>query len=133
MFKLSETTTAFCMACDKWKTVGVFTSEDMPFYQLCPECLAEFVIQIDPRITFKLHVKKSKIKFDWINYCWLGLEIPEIKEIEKIYPDIDVVTEFKKMREWLYNNRTNEKAHKSQWHSFITRWLARAQQKAVIG
>lgn len=132
MFNFKETTMAYCIACDKWREVGMFDS-DKGYLQICSDCLCQFVIYIDPRISFRLNIKKSKIKFDWVNLKWIGLTIEQVKEMEKIYPDIDVLVEMKKMRQWLYDHRTEKRAQKSQWMAFITKWLKRAQRKALIG
>lgn len=128
MLKFNEVITAFCMSCNQWKEVGVFDDK----YQLCPDCLCQAAIYIDPRISFKLNKKKSNIKFDWKNMKWIGISIEQIKIWEKLYPDIDIVHILNAdMLRWLELTKDKKISHKSQWKEFIMKWLGKEQAKAV--
>ena len=72
------------------------------------------------------------ISFDWNTMKFTGLEYgKDIKSWEILFPDIDILQEFNKMAIWLNTNKNNNKSKKKDWNAFITRWLKKAQQKAV--
>jgi hypothetical protein len=60
-----------------------------------------------------------------------GISMKDITRWEKVFPDVDIVEQFKKMAVWLLQNEANRKSSKQNWSSFITRWLKKEQIKEV--
>jgi hypothetical protein len=74
---------------------------------------------------------RTKIRFNFDTMKWEGLTMEQVKIWEGIYDDVDIAGELKKMIFWLNENRDTKKAHKKNWHRFITKWLKRSQLRAL--
>ena len=53
----------------------------------------------------------------------------DIEHYKELYPAVDIITELKKMLGWLESNPSNKKT-KNGIKAFISRWLAKCQDKA---
>jgi hypothetical protein len=83
--------------------------------------------------------KRDKIGFDYGAMRWTGITMDQIEIWERIYPDVNIAQELKStMVQWLDRQvlsreplKISAKGKKRNWKTFITKWLARAQQRAV--
>jgi len=71
------------------------------------------------------------IFFDWDEMKFTGITMKDIQRWEKVFPDVDIIEQFKGMAIWLLQNEANNKSSKQNWSSFITRWLKKEQIKAI--
>lgn len=63
-----------------------------------------------------------KIKFDFKEGIWIGIENKDKKRWQDTYPYCDVELELKKMADWLLSNPNKKKKN---YRRFITNWLSR--------
>jgi hypothetical protein len=70
---------------------------------------------------------KPKIDFDFASMSFSGIEKQMLDKWQKAYPAVDVKNQLEKMGVWLVANPNNRK---SNYASFIARWLAKAQDRA---
>lgn len=74
--------------------------------------------------------KSKPIKWNWKTMEWENLTVTEVKLLEKLYPDVDVVTELKEeMPRWLDKKKNTKLAHKKDWLGTIHNWLKKEQIK----
>jgi hypothetical protein len=66
------------------------------------------------------------IDFNFDTHKFIGIDDTHIKEWKEAYPAIDIITELKKMAQWLLSNPTKKKKN---YRKFITNWLGIAQQR----
>jgi len=67
---------------------------------------------------------KPKVAFNFDSHLWDGITDDRILLWERAYPACDIETELAKMAAWLLENPTKRK---SNYGSFIVRWLTRTQ------
>lgn len=58
---------------------------------------------------------------------WEGIEAADRTAWATAFPACDIAGELARMTEWLKSNP--EKAHKSRWRAFVTKWLTRSQDR----
>ena len=71
--------------------------------------------------------KSEQIFFSFDDLKWKNITEEKIALWSKAYPACDIPTELAKMKAWILEN--GAKGHKSNWGSFITRWLGRCQDR----
>ena len=114
---------AVCYVCGHHKVVGRFEIHNNIF-RICPACLDNF-----SRLIAK---KADKIKWNRATMKWENLYKEDIQEFERLYPNVDVLHHIEHtMPEWINKQILAGKAVKSNWRSFILRWLAKRQREAV--
>jgi hypothetical protein len=72
------------------------------------------------------------VRFDWAVMQWRGLTVEYLMWLEQSFPDINVKTVLDGLTEWLHNNRNQKRAHKSDWHKFLTKNMRKKQIEAVL-
>ena len=77
-------------------------------------------------------IKSMKIKFNFDEMKWEGINIDQVKLWEKLYPGVNVVNEITvEMIRWLDKVKGTKKANKKNWKAFIVKWLKREQMKST--
>lgn len=84
----------------------------------CPHCGKEL-----PKVT---RINNYTINYNYSTALFEGIN-GEVDIWKDKYPAIDVVAEIKKAEGWCFNNPKNKK---SNWKTFLGKWMARSQDKA---
>ncbi|MFH0857575.1 MAG: hypothetical protein V1848_02395 [Candidatus Magasanikbacteria bacterium] len=123
MFEFSNTHRDVCEGCGKTKIIGCFDIGGL-YLNFCSSCLDNASRQIAN--------KADKLYFDRDAGKFINLYKEDIKEWERLYPNIDVIWWIETgIPRWLNKKKGQKKSKKSDWNDFIGKWLEREQMKAV--
>ncbi len=128
MFELLNTMRILCDGCGKHKLVGVFDASLIQgvakHIVICPACLDKASLAITN--------KADKLYFDRDTGKFINLYKEDIQELERLYPNIDVIWMIETaMPRWLNGTKGKKKSNKSNWNTFMNNWLKIEQLKAL--
>ena len=123
MFSVVEVFKGICLGCGKDKQLAAIETGRIIIH-VCARCLDN---------ASRLIAKKAdKLKWNRSTMKWENLYQEDIKEFERLYPKVDVFHVLEKeIPEWINKQILSGKTVKSNWRSFILRWLANEQKKAI--
>ncbi len=123
MFELLNTHKRVCEGCGRNKLIGCI-STGTSYLFICCACLDNASRQIAN--------KADKLYYDRDTGKFINLYKEDIQELEKLYPNIDVIWMIETaMPRWLASKAGLKKAKKSNWLTFVHNWLKHAQARAI--